>query len=62
MTREEFLEFLVEAQTTENTKIFALNCFDSGRRSERENLAAKIEKLPFGDTSASFAAWIREQT
>lgn len=61
MTREEFLEFLIEAETNENTKIFALNCFDSGRKSERENLSKKIARMPFGDTSASFAAWILEQ-
>ena len=27
----------------------------------REDLARKIEKMPFGDTSASFAAWIRNR-
>ena len=28
---------------------------------DREQLAKKIEKLPFGDTSQSFAVWVREQ-
>lgn len=28
---------------------------------DREQLAKKIEKLPFGDTSQSFAIWVREQ-
>lgn len=28
---------------------------------ERERLAKKIEKLPFGDTAQSFAVWVREQ-
>lgn len=28
---------------------------------KREELAKKIEALPFGNTSASFAAWVREQ-
>ena len=27
----------------------------------KEKLAQKIEKLPFGDTSQSFAVWVREQ-
>ena len=26
-----------------------------------EELADKIAKMPFGDTSASFAIWVREQ-
>jgi len=26
-----------------------------------QELADKIEKMPFGDTAASFAVWIREQ-
>lgn len=28
---------------------------------DREKLAKKIEKLPFGDTAQSFAVWVREQ-
>lgn len=27
---------------------------------ERERIAKKIEKLPFGDTSQSFAVWVRQ--
>lgn len=27
-----------------------------------KELADKIEQMPFGDTAASFAVWIREQT
>lgn len=27
----------------------------------KEELSKKIEKLPFGDTSQSFAIWVREQ-
>lgn len=26
---------------------------------ERERLAKKVEAMPFGDTGASFAAWLR---
>ena len=27
---------------------------------ERQRIAKKIEKLPFGDTSQSFAVWVRQ--
>lgn len=30
-------------------------------KQDREKLAKKIEKLPFGDTAQSFAVWVREQ-
>ena len=26
-----------------------------------DEIAGKIDKMPFGDTAASFAVWIREQ-
>ena len=29
-------------------------------KQERERIAKKIEQLPFGDTSASFAIYVRE--
>ena len=29
---------------------------------ERERIAKKIEQLPFGDTSASFAIYVREDS
>jgi hypothetical protein len=30
------------------------------RRAERERIAAQIDRMPFGDTAASFSIWIRE--
>lgn len=30
-------------------------------KQDRERIAKKIEKLPFGDTAQSFAVWVREQ-
>ena len=27
----------------------------------KERIAEKIEKMPFGDTAASFAQWVRDQ-
>ena len=29
---------------------------------EKERIAKKIEKLPFGDTAQSFAIWVRNDT
>ena len=31
------------------------------RERQRNQLADKIDQMPFGDTSASFAVWVREQ-
>ena len=31
------------------------------RNATLDEIATKIEKMPFGDTAASFAVWIREQ-
>jgi len=30
------------------------------RQAERERIANQIDRMPFGDTAASFAIWIRE--
>lgn len=30
-------------------------------KAERERLASQIDRMPFGDTAASFSIWIREQ-
>lgn len=30
-------------------------------QAERERLASQIDRMPFGDTAASFSIWIREQ-
>lgn len=34
--------------------------FHMAQAAERERIAKKIEKLPFGDTSQSFAVWVRQ--
>lgn len=34
--------------------------WDSAVQVERERLAKQCERLPFGNTAHSFAAWIRE--
>ena len=59
MTRNEFIKFLDDSNVDENTHIFALNCFDSGRNSERNRLADELQKMPLNDTANSIAIWIR---
>ena len=34
-------------------------CIMLSEKAERERIASLIERMPFGDTSMSFAAWIR---
>jgi hypothetical protein len=56
---------------TEVAGVFIVNQDDLGRFAEfacadernatLEEIADKIGKMPFGDTAASFAVWIREQ-
>jgi hypothetical protein len=36
-------------------------CAKSERNATLDEIADKIGKMPFGDTAASFAVWIREQ-
>jgi hypothetical protein len=41
-------------------KIHALKAFEAlVRADERDRLATAIDAMPFGDTAASFAVWIR---
>ena len=61
MTQDEFQKFLEDSQANENTRIFAMNCFESGRKSMRELLADELQKMPLNDTANSIAIWIRSQ-
>ena len=61
MTLEELMVDLKAARANENTIRLAMNCFELGQTSKCMELADKVEKMPFGDTAASFAIWIREQ-
>ena len=61
MTKAEFEKFLVDSNADENTTIFALNCFEYGRKSMREQLADELKKMPLNDTANSIAIWIRDQ-
>lgn len=35
------------------------NMMDLAVKAERERIASQIDRMPFGDTAASFAVWIR---
>ena len=61
MTKADFEKFLIESNADENTRIFALNCFASGQKSMREQLADELQKMPLNDTANSIAIWIRGQ-
>ncbi len=61
MTRNEFVKFLDDSNADENTRIFAMNCFDAGCNSERNRLADELQKMPLNDTANSIAIWIRGQ-
>lgn len=41
------------------TRALILTAVDA-RRAERERIANQIDRMPFGDTAASFSIWIRE--
>jgi len=52
----------------ESAKVFidwVAKCFErrlaDERAAERERLADLIDRMPFGDTAASFSIWVRQQ-
>ena len=45
----------------ENLERFAELVRADTRNATLDEIATKIEAMPFGDTAASFAVWIREQ-
>ena len=67
-TREEFDVFLrtwQRASQAERSRTWTQEHWTEYERSIRnttlDEIAKKIEAMPFGDTAASFAVWIREQ-
>lgn len=73
MTQDEIIEMARQAgavsgkPTPDAPEIVFTQCLDIYRfaklvaEREREELADKIARMPFGDTAASFAVWVREQ-
>ena len=61
MTREDIVRMAKEAGMESFDICVELDDFAALVASaERERVAKKIEQLPFGDTSASFAIYVRE--
>ena len=68
MTQDEIIRMAVECQllTTSNREgIYAQALVSFAKlvaEAEKEQIAKKIEQLPFGDTAQSFAIWVRNDT
>lgn len=61
MTFDQWWSTLTEKEKTmigENNGRFV---WDQARKIGFEDLARQIEQMPFGNTSQSFAAWIKDQ-
>lgn len=62
-TLEQLMTDLKAAGANENTLRLAMNCYElgyeRGASQQRFVLAEDFEKMPFGDTAASFAAYVR---
>jgi hypothetical protein len=59
MTLDQLITDLKAAGANENTIRLAMNCYELGRDDLRKQLADEIERMPFGDTAASFASFVR---
>ena len=57
---DKIIEMIKEAGLVGEPSLNVVNFANSLLKLERERIAQKIEKLPFGDTSASFAIFVRE--
>lgn len=58
MTLDELKRELKIMGVNENTLKMAANCFELGRESLKKELVEDFSKMPFGDTSASFAVYV----
>ena len=58
MTLEDLKNELTIMGASENTLKLAINCYELGRTSLKRELIDEFSKMPFGDTSASFAAYV----
>lgn len=55
----ETIKFTPEQEEDERIVIIIMWCIMLSEKAERSRIASLIDQMPFGDTSASFAAWIR---
>lgn len=61
MNLEELLMDLRAAGANNNTLQLAMNCYELGRKEQREDLYKKLTEMPLNDTANSIAIWIKEQ-
>ena len=61
MTLEELIMDLRAAGANNNTIRLAINCYEIGRKEQREELYKKLTQMPLNDTANSIAIWIKEQ-
>ena len=61
MNLEELLMDLRAAGANNNTIRLAINCYEIGRKEQREELYKKLTVMPLNDTANSIAIWIKEQ-
>mgnify|MGYP003341978856 FL=1 len=61
MTLEELLMDLRAAGANNNTIRLAINCYEIGRKEQREELYKKLVVMPLNDTAHSIGLWILEQ-
>lgn len=61
MTDQEIISLAKAAGMTGEMSDNVLEFLRNLLQAERERLASQIDRMPFGDTAASFSIWIREQ-
>lgn len=61
MTDQEIISLAKAAGMTGEMSDNVLEFLRNLLKAERERLASQIDRMPFGDTAASFSIWIREQ-
>ncbi len=61
MTDQEIISLAKAAGMTGEMSDNVLEFLRNLLQAERELLASQIDRMPFGDTAASFSIWIRSQ-
>lgn len=61
MTDQEIISLAKAAGMTGEMSDNVLEFLRNLLQAEREQLASQIDRMPFGDTAASFSIWIRSQ-
>lgn len=61
MTDQEIISLAKAAGMTGEMSDNVLKFLRNLLQAERDRLASQIDRMPFGDTAASFSIWIRSQ-